>query len=201
MIVKLGTILFLNGTSSAGKTSIAKELLKQTEISFHHVSVDDFFHNYNEFVDRKYPDLEPVQELDQGRIAQIIFDPIVSMCYSTVKLFSEMGLNVILDTVIENDKWFDVCLDLFAGHPVLWVGVTCSREELARREQARGDRAVGLASSQFDYIYAFDKYDVEVNTEELSPEACAGNILNVIRSGAEYDVFKQFNKRSPETSS
>ncbi len=91
-MVKPGTILFLNGTSSAGKTSIAKELLKQSEIPFHHVSVDDFFHNYNEFVDNNYPDLEPKREVGQDRVAQIIFDPIISLCYSTVKLPGKIQL-------------------------------------------------------------------------------------------------------------
>lgn len=194
--MRKGIILFMNGTSSAGKTSIAKELLKQIEIPFQHVSVDDFFHNYDEFIDKKYPNLEPAIEVEQHTVAQIIFDPIGSLCYSTVKLFSEMGVNVILDTVVDNEKWFNVCQDLFSGHPTLFVGVICSREELARREEARGDRAIGLANAQFDGVYAFEKYDVEVNTEELSPEECAEKILSFIRSGQAYSTFEQSGKRA-----
>lgn len=195
IFVAKGIIVFMNGTSSSGKTSIAKELLKQSKIPFQHISVDDFFHNYDDFIDKKYPNLEPIVEVDQHTVAQIIFDPIGSLCYSTVKLFSAMGVNVILDTVVENEKGFSACQDLFSGHPVLFVGVICSREELARREQARGDRAIGLAHAQFDNVYAFEKYDVEVNTEELSPEACAEKILSFIRSGQTHSTFDQSGKR------
>lgn len=190
-----GIILFMNGTSSSGKTSIAKELLKQTEIPFQHIAVDDFFQNYNEFIDKKYPNLEPTVEVDSNTVAQIIFDPIGSLCYSTVKLFSEMGVNVILDTVVENEKWFSTCQDLFSGHPTLFVGVICSREELARREAARGDREIGQANAQFDSVYTFEKYDVELNTEELNPEECATRILSFIRSGQAYSAFEKSSKR------
>ncbi len=190
-----GTVVLLNGTSSAGKTSIAMEMMKQQKLVFHHVSVDDFFNNYNAFIDQKFPNMEPAITLDEAVIGDIIFDPIVSMLYATVKLFSEMGLHVIVDTVIENDKWFNDCLDAFADLPVLWVGVICSREELARREQARGDRRIGLADAQFDNVYSFDEYDVEVNTEQLNPAQCATAILDVIKLEQTSSVFKQLSKR------
>jgi len=39
--LKQGLILFLNGTSSSGKTSISMELKNQKEIPFHHFSIED----------------------------------------------------------------------------------------------------------------------------------------------------------------
>ncbi len=194
--MKKGIIVLMNGTSSSGKTRISSELINQKEILFHHLSIDDFFHNFNEFIDKKFPDLEPVRKVDDQVVAQIIFDPIVSMFYSTVKLFSEMGLNVIVDTVIENDKWFNECLDVFSDHPTIFIGVICSKEELIRREQLRGDRLIGLACSQFDKVYCFNEYDLEVNTEELNPVECAEKILNFIKSNKEYSVFKKLSKRN-----
>lgn len=187
--------MLLNGTSSSGKTSISTELVNQKEILFHHLSIDDFFHNFNEFIDKKFPNIEPTRKVDDHVVAQIIFDPIVSMFYSTVKLFSEMGLNVIVDTVIENDKWFNECLDVFSGQPTLFIGVICSKEELIRREQIRGDRQIGLASSQFDKVYCFNEYDIEVNTEESNPTECAEKILSFIKSDQDYSAFKKLSKR------
>ncbi|MBQ4898751.1 AAA family ATPase [Paenibacillus sp. Marseille-P2973] len=190
-----GIIVLLNGTSSSGKTSISNELVNQKEILFHHLSIDDFFNNFNEFVDKKFPDLKPTREVDDQAVAQIIFDPIASMFYSTIKLFSEMGLNVIADTVIDNDKSFNQCLDAFFDQPTLFIGVMCSKEELMRREQIRGDRQIGLANSQFDKVYCFNEYDLEVNTEELSPIECAKKILSFIQSDKDYSVFKKLSKR------
>lgn len=191
--LKQGLIVFLNGTSSAGKTSISIELKNQKEIPFHHLSIDAFFRNYFDFINNKFPDTEPTKEVDN--IGQIIFDPIVSVYYATIKLFSEMGLNVIVDTVIDNDKRFNDYLDVLFDYPTLFVGVICSKEELTRREQIRGDREIGLANSQYDKIYSFNEYDLEVNTEELSPTECAEKILSFIKSDQDYSAFKKLSKR------
>jgi len=122
------------------------------------------------------------------------------MYYSTIKLFLEMGLNVIADTVIDNDKRFNECLDVFFDQPTLFIGVMCSKEELMRREQIRGDRQIGLANSQFDKVYCFNEYDLEVNTEELNPSECAEKILSFIKSDKEYSVFKKLSKRNVSVS-
>lgn len=191
--LKKGLIVFLNGTSSSGKTSISMELKNQKEIPFHHLSIDDFFGNYNDFIDNKFPDIEPTREVNN--VGQIIFDPIGSVYYATIKLFSEMGLNVIVDTVLDNDKRFNDYLDVLFDNPTLFVGVICSKEELTRREQIRGDREIGLANSQYDKIYSFNEYDLEVNTEELSPTECAEKILSFIKSDQDYSAFKKLSKR------
>ncbi|WP_433939445.1 chloramphenicol phosphotransferase CPT family protein [Paenibacillus lautus] len=198
--MKQGQIVFLNGTSSAGKTSISMELINQKEILFHHLSIDDFFHNFNDLINNKFPDLKPVKALDDVVIGQIMFDPIISMYYATIKLFLEYGLNVIVDTVIENDKWFNDYLDVLIDYPTLFVGVICSKEELTRREQLRGDRMIGLANSQFDKVYCFNEYDLEVNTEELNPTECAEKILNFIKSDQDYSAFKKLSKRNVSSS-
>jgi len=190
-----GIIVLMNGTSSAGKTSISIELMNQKEILFHHLSIDDFLISYNEFIDNKFSNIQPIREIDDQTVANILFDPIISVYYSTIKLFSELGLNVIVDTVIDNDRWFNMCLDLFNDSPTLFIGVKCSREELKRREQMREDRVNGLANSQYDKVYCFNKYDLEVNTEEMNSTECARKILRYIESGNEFSAFKELDKR------
>ncbi|ANY67828.1 chemotaxis protein [Paenibacillus sp. BIHB 4019] len=191
--MKQGIIVLMNGTSSSGKTSISIELMNQKEILFHHLSIDDFI---KDFFRNKFSDIEPTREVDEQVIAEIMFAPILSMYYSTIKLFSEMGLNVIVDTVIDNDKRFNESLDLFFDQPTLFIGVICSKEELIRREQARGDRNIGLAASQFSKVYCINEYDLEVNTEEMNPIECAEKILRFIKSNKEYTAFKKLSKRS-----
>jgi len=176
------------------------ELKNQGEIPFHHLSVDQFLHNYDQFIDNTYPDMKPTREVEHHVMTDILFDPIASLYFATIKLFSEMGLNVIVDTVISNDKWFNGFYDLLSDYPVLFVGVQCSKEELTRREQSRGDREIGLAHSQFDYIYSYDEYDLEVNTEELSSAACAEKIFSYMKSDQEYSAFKKLSRREVKTS-
>ncbi|MBD3919507.1 chemotaxis protein [Paenibacillus sp. PR3] len=197
--MKQGIIVLLNGTSSSGKTSISNELLTQIEIPFQHLSIDNFcngiFHSYIDFINTTYPNIE-TNGADDGQLAnQILTNPLISLYYSTIKLFSAMGNNVVVDTVIDNDQWYNTCLELLSDHPVIFVSVKCTREELARREMLRGDRMVGLASAQYDRVYCFNEYDLELNTEIMRSSECANEILNFIRSNNESTAFKKLNKR------
>lgn len=193
--MKQGIIVFLNGTSSSGKTSISTELLNQNEISFHHLSIDDFFnglfHDYIDFINTKCADREDVQVSPQ-----IILDSMITLFYSTIKFMSAKGMNIVVDTVNDNDERLNACLRLLSDHPVLFVGVTCSKEELIRREKLRGDREIGLAISQYNKVYCLGEYDIELNTETLRPNECANLILNFIRSNREFSAFKKLNKTS-----
>jgi len=192
-------IVFLNGTSSSGKTSISTELLNQSEFSFHHLSIDDFvnglFRNYIDFINTTCSSIESADGEDVQVSNDIIIDPLVTLFYSTIKFMSAKGMNIVVDTVNDNDERFNTFLDLLIDHPVLFVGVTCSKEELIRREKLRGDRAIGLAISQYDKVYCLNEYDIELNTETLRPNECANLILNFIRSNREYAAFKKLNKK------
>lgn len=198
--MKQGIIVFLNGTSSSGKTSISTELLNQNEISFHHLSIDDFFlrlfKDYIDFINTSCSSIESGNREIVQVSANIIIDPLASVFYSTIKFMSAKGMNVIVDTVNDNDERFNACLGLLIDHPVLFVGVACSKEELIRREELRGDREIGLAISQYDQVYCFNEYDIELNTETLRPDECANLILDYIRSNRELSAFKKLNKRS-----
>ncbi|OAB30634.1 chemotaxis protein [Paenibacillus macquariensis subsp. defensor] len=196
--MKPGIIVLLNGTSSSGKTSISNELLTQIDIPFQHLSIDNFcngiFHSYTDFINSTYPSIETNGAEDGQLTTQILTNPLISLYYSTIKLFSAMGNNVVVDSVIGNDKWFNACIELLSDHPVIFVVVKCSKEELARREQLRGDRMVGLASEQYDNVYCFNEYDLEFNTEIMRSSECANEILNFIRSNKEYTAFKKLIK-------
>ncbi|KAF6577997.1 chloramphenicol phosphotransferase CPT family protein [Paenibacillus sp. EKM211P] len=197
--MKQGILIFLNGASSSGKTSISTELINQKEILFYRLSIDDFFNNYYDFINNKFPD-DPPKEIDHQVVSQILHDSIFSVYHSTIKLLLELGFNVIADTIIDNDKRFNEFLDQFFDQPTLFIGVICSEEELIKREQTRGDRQIGLAASQFSKIYCFDEYDLEVNTEDMNPIECAEKILSFIKSNKEYSVFKKLSKRNVSVS-
>ncbi|AIQ59890.1 chloramphenicol phosphotransferase CPT family protein [Paenibacillus borealis] len=195
--MKQGIIVFLNGTSSSGKTSISTELLNQYEVSFHHLSIDNFFNGlFHDYIDFINTSIESAEGEDVQVPAQIIIDPLITLFYSTIKFMSAKGMNVVVDTVNDNDERFNTCLSLLIDHPVLFVGVTCSKEELIRREKLREDRESGLAISQYDQVYCFNEYDLELNTEILRPDECANLILDFIRLNREYSAFKKLDKRS-----
>lgn len=196
--MKQGIIVFLNGTSSSGKTSIATQLINQDKLKFYHLSVDEIcnglFLNYVEYLNTKYPGVKPSSKEDEQKAVQILRDPMISIYYSTIKAFSTFGMNVVVDTLLDNEYWYNLCLDLFKDHSILFIGVKCSQIELQRREQLRGDRQIGLALSQYHRVHSYGEYDIELNTEELSPEECAHKIIEFIQSKNEFAAFKKLTK-------
>jgi len=155
-----GLIIFLNGTSSSGKSSIAAELLRILDPLHYHLSVDAF----NAMRARR--DIAP-DELDGEleRMRQGFHRAIAAMAVA--------GNNVVVDHVLSEPWRLHDCLDVLDGHEVVFVGVHCSLAELERRELARGDRPPGLAAYQFERVHAHGDYDIEVDTSTTGAEDCA----------------------------
>ncbi len=59
------------------------------------------------------------------------------------------------------------------GLRVLWVGVHCDPAVAAAREAQRPDRIPGMARTQAQRVHTDMSYDIEVDTTDMSPEACA----------------------------
>jgi len=160
-----GRILFLNGPSSAGKTTLAWELQTNAPSYWYWLPFDYFL------------DSVPSQlwEKDEG----MGFSTAYQLHHDCIKLMSDQGKDVIMDTVLYDENAFASFEKKFAGYPVIRIKVTCPKEELNRREKARGDRDIGLAASQMDIIVPQDGYDLIVDTHAQSAEECARQIINI----------------------
>lgn len=162
-----GKIILLNGVSSAGKSTLAKELVKILPDYFH-FSVDDFDLIIERMEDRENERLIPVE-------TEYFF-------HRSIAMFSDRGVNLIVDHVIHDeftrDDWFEV----LAGYPVLSVGVHCPLDELERREKARGDRTIGQAKRQLEFVHRDVVYDVEVDTFHEDREECIMRIFETLKT-------------------
>lgn len=81
-----GRILFLNGVTSSGKTSIVDALQAREDIFFY-VAANDLF---QEMIGEKY------LQKDYWKY----FSEVIIMMYHTAKQFSDMGKNVIIDGIL-----------------------------------------------------------------------------------------------------
>lgn len=82
-------------------------------------------------------------------------------------------------------------LEVLNGYDVTLVDVRCSREELATREQARGDRPVGVSGSQ--RVYGHGDRDLVVDTTASGPRECAAYIvdrLNALKPPKAFDRLR-----------
>lgn len=158
-----GQIIFLNGTSSSGKSSIAEQLLLILDRPYFHMSVDAI----NSLrAKKKTLDLAPdelVAVLTRTRAG----------FHRAVAGMAQAGNDVIVDHVLSEEWRLLDCLAVLADYEVVFVGVHCSASELRRREIARGDREPGQAEAQLRQVHAHGVYDIECDTAAASPYECA----------------------------
>ena len=153
-------IIFLNGVSSSGKSALAKELQKRLTEDFFHLQLDVFIEM-----------LPHTDDMD-------MFYRMVDGMHRSIAGMAEAQNNMIVDHVVIDKLWMDQCLDLLEGRYVLFVGLSCPLEELERRERKRDSRRQGFARAQIEYIHQDKMYDVELDTDALSVEQCAEQVLD-----------------------
>jgi chloramphenicol 3-O phosphotransferase len=105
---------------------------------------------------------------------------LMSGMHRTAASLAAAGLDVIVDHVILEASWLEECRRLWAPYPVLLVGVRCPLDVVMQREHDRRDRTIGQAAAQYDVVHRWCEYDVEVDTSELDPTACAERITEAI---------------------
>jgi len=164
-----GHIICLNGVTSSGKTSIAKEIQNISEQNYYHVSLDMF----EQMADLKYRIKAYYTELNDC----------VTVMYETVSSFAKHGKNVILDTVMLNIPEFPNIYGRFAeaceGIKIFNIHVVCPLSECKRRNIVRGDRIITLSEWHSERM-ADIPYFFTVDTMEKNSEDCAREILQQI---------------------
>ena len=164
------TIILLNGASSAGKTSLCKQLLIVLDEPYMHLQEDAFvFNTYHERWTQPGP-------------GERIFAMTMLAYYRSIRACVSAGHNLLVDTGFYSADLVDQCVRELHDLPIWLVGVHCALPELERRERERGDRQAGIAREQFSTIHSHVVYDIEVDTSQASFEACADAIKAIVTS-------------------
>ena len=181
--MKNGSIIFLNGTSGSGKSSIAKELQKKLAVPFWHVSSD-------QFIDAK---LLPKRAFEGGRFDWSKMRPAFFQAFhNCLPAIVNAGNNIIVDHIIEEAAWWDEIQSSFKDVDVFFVGVHCSLEELEKREKQRLNENPGLKryvgeSKEHLQTHNFCHYDFEVNTTEIS---VSENCIKIIKAWESREMYE-----------
>ncbi len=165
--MKKGRIIFLNGVTSAGKTSIVEALQDQEDIFFYVVANDLF----QEMIGEKY-----LQENYWKYLSEVII-----MMYHTAKLYSDMGKNVLIDGILvdreEIKPHYHQLLEILKNNPLDIVEVYCPLDICKQRNRIRGDRYETQSQEQYDLMAKNIKYSVRVDTSIYNSEECAKEII------------------------
>jgi len=178
--MKTGKIIFLNGVTSSGKSSISKAVQEIADEQFYHLSNDMFFPIAHQMLHDKY-----IEEAGEKATEKYMAEAIVMM-YHFAKAVAEQGINIIIDGMLEERSGFmehykktnyDIMLGVFAGFDIFMVEVFCPLGECRRRNIARGDRGENQSCEQHEIMNKTIKYDFFVDTSVSSADECADKIL------------------------
>lgn len=178
-----GSIVLLNGTGSAGKTSIARAMQDLCDEQVLHLGMDTFYVQVcpPKFLFRMVPAGATVENPGAApghppeRVAVLFFEPgddpaareagtaivvpdfghaLISGMHQSVAAVAGLGHGVVVDHVLWEPGWLPECVALWRDFPVLFVGVRCPLPVLETRELARGDRsAKGVVRWQYGRVH------------------------------------------------
>lgn len=169
----MSAIIFLHGTCSSGKSSIARELKQQAPIPFWHFASDQLVE----------AGMLPDRINDGGAFDWRINRPkFFNAFHGCIRAILESGNNLILDHIIESEAWYDDLRHLLSGHDLFFVGVHCPLAVLQQRERQRSDKNIGNrysgeAEYHLNHVHSYSEYDFEINTSDRSAAECAGRVL------------------------
>lgn len=179
-----GKIIILNGASSTGKTTLAYTLQAKLDEIYYRLSLDDFM---------KMVDGQKMHDDFFIRLSEIL-----TTMHHTIRLFSDRGLNVIVDHVLLEtpEERFSTpeIVTLLNDYPVMFVRVDCNFPELERREQERGDRQIGQLKWQLEHMHSYDMYDLRVNTFKQDIDECVRQIEDLLCQQDKWCAFKALYK-------
>ncbi len=172
-----GKLIFLNGVTSCGKTTVA-ECVKQMCALPVYVFSNDIFHN---MVSQK-----PYQTYDRA-YWHFVADTITAQYYAA-RGCVDAGFTVLIDGMLLDlpeytarfgKRNIDLVRDIFAGCDFTLVDLTCPPDELRRRNIARGDRGVNQSDEQLSFMTKDYRADLTIDVMTTMPDESAEKILRL----------------------
>lgn len=178
--MKNGGIIYLNGVTSTGKTSIGQAIQNIADRNIYIFSNDIFA----DLASRKYL---------ESNFWYYLGDAILNMYYAAA-VMAKNGAVVIIDGMLTNEpeiikrfgkSHYETIQSCFNDIKVCLVEVYCPLEECRKRNIQRGDRGEYQSNTQSKFMQKDIYYDFRVDTLINPPEVCAKQILNNLQIGVE----------------
>lgn len=171
-------IIYLNGPSSAGKSTLARALQNKLKEPFLVIGIDQLIFMMPEKMNDWHKEIEapgfswqPVKDEQGNSIAYKIHTGpfgkrMIQAFKDVVVALARSGLNIIVDDVSLGKEQIDVWREILKKFRVLWIGITAPIDVLEQREKERGDRKLGSAKYQAEHVHESVEYDLMLNTHE-----------------------------------
>lgn len=185
-------IVVLNGTSSSGKTSLARAMQAIWGGPLMHVGLDHFISmlpfSYTGDGEHASDGYQVARE-DEGDLplTRYVVGPIGRrmnrQLAALAARLADDGFDVVVDHVVTDDETILELAAVCGPTRTFLVGVMCDETVAADREQQRGDRSLGLARYQSRAVHAgLRPYDLALDTSTADALALANRIWEFVGS-------------------
>ncbi len=186
--MSMGKIIFLNGASSSGKTTLIRGLQEAFDTPYLELGLDKFIW----MLPRRYFN-QPLWDKVLGKAIRAgeLGHQLVAAMHRAIRSAALAGMNILADHVLVEPTWVGECAMLFHDLDAHLIGLRCDLTILEQREQDRRDRTLGQARAQFDLVHAHNLYDFQVDTGQSTPQETVQQIRAYVDSNPEPTAFKQ----------
>jgi chloramphenicol 3-O phosphotransferase len=209
-----GRVIILNGTASAGKTTVGRMLQAVMDGPWLLAGGDSFrammsprwvesgarAHEgfaWTKVASDEVPGTasgrEPVVRITAGPVGQRV----MAGMRRAVRAMADAGNDVIVDDLFLDPAWLLDWARVLHGIDAWLVGIRCPAAVLRQRERLRGTRPAGEAVGQLAVVHAHGDYDIEVDTSLATPERCAGRIVDHVARHRPRALTRIHDSRSP----
>lgn len=184
-----GKIIFLNGTSSAGKSTLAHHLQEILDEPFLCYGFDIFFcmfgNKYLPWGAQKEKGIYYVyqqdvsgEQLTQLQLSKTFYRIYHEVSPAIVKAIVANGGSVVVDEIMIYDETFAYWQEALKDEQVIYVGVKAPLEVLEEREIKRGDRPKGISRFYAERTHYRATYDLVVDSQSETTEQIAIKIID-----------------------
>jgi len=181
----MARIVVLNGTSSAGKSSLARKLQEIAPDPWLHIPLDKFIsmlahgreHDPEWFVVRRSTDEDghPLTSITNGPRGAALLGEMRAF----VAGVADRGMDIIVDDVCTAPDVLDY-RERLSHHSLTVTKVEADIDTIARREMERGNREPGLARYQAQTLHEGIEYDLVIENPDGKLDATARKLLAAI---------------------
>lgn len=177
--------IFLHGTGSIGKSTIAKALQECLDEPYLHVGFDLFvpmmpapyiLHGSRSDEGLCFKKDETGKPLFHiGAVGKRFLSGITQ----AIAALANSGNNIIIDEILIGEK-FEAYLQALKFCHLIHIGLFAPIEVIQKREEERGDRIAGQALPDYEKVHVGKKYDLTIDTSQLTPLESANTIKDYL---------------------
>jgi len=192
-----GSLIIVNGNSSAGKSTVARLMQAELPQPFLLTGLDHFLRHVPESligppekgVVRGWEATFSDGEMASAPQATPLGYQIINGIYAAIAAYCRAGNSAIVDTVMYDSEGVRLARDNFAGLKDFSVGLHRELTEAKRRERSRGDRALGGAAAFDSLVHLHVRYDLSIDVTNMPAADAAHHIVSEFLERPEGTAF------------